>query len=92
MPHELLSDDARGLPGRHDATCPATEQDSAGAEFARAQEVRAVARRLAMETTVREKISRASKARGPAFKEFTPGQWVFAWRNLSRTSSRADAL
>eukprot|EP00959_Pyramimonas_sp_CCMP1952_P267037 5583242-Pyramimonas_sp.AAC.1 len=40
----------------------------------------------------REKISRASRARGPAPREFSPGQWVYVWRRMTRSSSRADAL
>eukprot|EP00959_Pyramimonas_sp_CCMP1952_P237633 4965928-Pyramimonas_sp.AAC.1 len=68
------------------------EQDEAGAEFARAQEVRAAARRLALEVTAGEKISRASRAKTPTAIKYTPGQWVFVWRHSSRMSSRADAL
>eukprot|EP00959_Pyramimonas_sp_CCMP1952_P103175 2157943-Pyramimonas_sp.AAC.1 len=45
-----------------------------------------------METAPREKISRASRAKAPGTRTFTPGQWVFIWRHFSRTSSRADAL
>eukprot|EP00959_Pyramimonas_sp_CCMP1952_P221324 4626727-Pyramimonas_sp.AAC.1 len=45
-----------------------------------------------METTSREKISRASRAKPPVVQRYTPGQWVFVWRHFSRTSSRADAL
>eukprot|EP00959_Pyramimonas_sp_CCMP1952_P284724 5952326-Pyramimonas_sp.AAC.1 len=75
LPHDILSDDHKGLPGWQDAVRPPSEQDQAGAEFARAQEVRAAARRLAMEVTSREKISRASRAKAPNVQTFTPGQW-----------------
>eukprot|EP00959_Pyramimonas_sp_CCMP1952_P055670 1163374-Pyramimonas_sp.AAC.1 len=75
LPHDILSDDAGAVPGWRDMLSPASEQDSAGAEFARSQEVRAAARRLAIEANAHEKISRASKARAPALKSFTPGQW-----------------
>eukprot|EP00959_Pyramimonas_sp_CCMP1952_P264105 5522632-Pyramimonas_sp.AAC.1 len=45
-----------------------------------------------MEVSAREKISRASRFKKPSVQRYTPGQWVFAWRHFSRTSSRADAL
>eukprot|EP00959_Pyramimonas_sp_CCMP1952_P294218 6154023-Pyramimonas_sp.AAC.1 len=66
LSREMLSDDRMGLPGRLDCLRPATEQDSAGAEFARSQSVRDVARRLAMEIAARDKLHTASKARGPS--------------------------
>eukprot|EP00959_Pyramimonas_sp_CCMP1952_P044210 924050-Pyramimonas_sp.AAC.1 len=45
---------------------PASEWDSAGAEYARSQKVRELARRLALETIAREKVQRASRVRaGP---------------------------
>eukprot|EP00959_Pyramimonas_sp_CCMP1952_P022982 482790-Pyramimonas_sp.AAC.1 len=81
-----------GLPGWQDCLRPPSEQDSAGAEFARSQRVRDVARRLAMETTARDKIHKASKAKGPSQTTFSPGQWVFVWHRLTRAGSRADTL
>eukprot|EP00959_Pyramimonas_sp_CCMP1952_P136456 2855767-Pyramimonas_sp.AAC.1 len=66
-----------GLPGWQDAIRPASELDSAGSEFARSQRIRELARKLALEATARDKIAKASKARGPgqAQVSFTPGQW-----------------
>eukprot|EP00959_Pyramimonas_sp_CCMP1952_P119612 2501267-Pyramimonas_sp.AAC.1 len=92
LPHDLLSDGHKALPGWQDVTSPSSEQDEAGAEFARAHAIRAAARRMAMEATARDNISRASRARTPGNRRFTPGQWVFVWRHFTRMSSRADAL
>eukprot|EP00959_Pyramimonas_sp_CCMP1952_P006334 132449-Pyramimonas_sp.AAC.1 len=66
-----------GLPGWQDSIRPASELDSAGAEFARSQRVRELARRLALEITARDKVAKATKARGPSQDQamFRPGQW-----------------
>eukprot|EP00959_Pyramimonas_sp_CCMP1952_P334269 7000485-Pyramimonas_sp.AAC.1 len=57
LPHDLLSDDVRGISGWRDMISPASEQDAAGAEFARSQRVRAAARRLAIEANARDEIT-----------------------------------
>eukprot|EP00959_Pyramimonas_sp_CCMP1952_P231326 4835238-Pyramimonas_sp.AAC.1 len=60
MPREILSDVSRAVFGWQDVIQTPAEQDSAGAEFARAHRVREAARWLALEASAGGQISKAS--------------------------------
>ena len=88
LPADLLSDAEKDTPGWSDILCDPTEADSAAKEFKRSHNIRERAKRLAMETTAKEKVAQAAKPPVHRYRTWTPGQWVLVWRLSKNGNSR----
>jgi len=88
LPPELLSDAEQASPGWADILCDPTEMDTAAAEFKRAHRIREQAKKLAMETTSKEKLREAARPPMHRYRTWTAGQWVLVWR-IAQGSERA---
>ena len=89
LPAELLSDAGQTTAGWDEALCDATEGDTATAEFRRSHRVREKARKLAMESTCREKVREAAKPPLHKHRSWAAGQWVMIWRTSKTATVRS---
>ena len=74
LPPELLSDAEQASPGWADILCDPTEMDTAAAGFKRAHRIREQAKKLAMETTSKEKLREAARPPMHRYRTWTAGQ------------------
>ena len=89
LPAELLSDAGQTTAGWDEALCDATEGDTATAEFRRSHLVREKARKLAMESSCREKVREAAKPPLHKHRSWAAGQWVMIWRTSKTATVRS---
>ena len=88
LPHDLLADGFLDRVGAEDLKEPATDADTAAAQFARQHSLRQEARRLLFEHAERTRVASATKAAPHRDRSFTPGQWVYVWRRCPPASGR----
>ena len=80
LPAELLSDANESSPGWSDALCDPGEMDTPAFEFKRAHQIREAAKKLAMESTARDKVREAARPPLHKYRTWSAGQWVLVWR------------